>query len=46
MARMLLFLFQRLEAVLEGFKVGTQAADYRSLVYLVEEVVRWLSVNL
>jgi hypothetical protein len=42
MARMLLFLLQRLEGVLEGFKVGTKAVDYTPLVSFVEEIVRWV----
>jgi hypothetical protein len=41
MARMLLFLLQRLEGVLEGFKVGTKAVDFTPLVSLVSEVLTW-----
>lgn len=39
MARMLLLVYSRLEAFLDGFKAGTRAADYTPLVSLVWEVV-------
>lgn len=42
MARTLLFTLQRLEACLEGYRVGTKAADWSPLLTLIEETLRWL----
>lgn len=42
MSRMTLFALQRIEAYLEGYKVGTRAADWSPALCLAEEVVKWL----
>lgn len=38
-----LFTLRRLETVLEGFKVGTKAADWSPLLSFIEEIVKCLS---